>query len=119
MFMAKQQKSEIEVRGTRISLLAIGGQDFISLTDMLKAKDGDFFISDWLRNRNTIEFLGIWESVHNPAFNYGEFATIRSYAGLNSYKLSVKRVDRQDWSGWGVDEAGAIWRHIRSPRHRI
>ncbi len=57
---------------------------------MLKAKDGDFFISDWLRNRNTIEFIGIWESVYNPNFNYGEFATIKSQAGLNSYKLSVK-----------------------------
>ncbi len=57
---------------------------------MLKAKDGDFFISDWLRNRNTVEFLGIWESVHNPAFNYGEFAIIKSNAGLNSYKISVK-----------------------------
>ena len=57
---------------------------------MLKAKDGDFFISDWLRNRNTVEFLGIWEQIHNPDFNYGEFAAIRSQAGLNSYKLSVK-----------------------------
>lgn len=57
---------------------------------MLKAKDGEFFISDWLRNRNTVEFLGIWEKVHNPAFNYGEFAIIKSQAGLNSYKLSVK-----------------------------
>lgn len=38
-------------------------QEYISLTDMLKAKDGDFFISDWLRNRNTVEYLGIWESV--------------------------------------------------------
>lgn len=57
---------------------------------MLKAKDGDFFISDWLRNRNTVEFLGIWERIHNPDFNYGEFATIRSQAGLNSYKISVK-----------------------------
>ena len=57
---------------------------------MLKAKDGDFFISDWLRNRNTVEFLGIWESIHNPDFNYGEFATIKSQAGLNSYKISVK-----------------------------
>ena len=64
--------------------------DYISLTDMLKAKDGDFFISDWLRNRNTVEFLGIWETVHNPDFNCGEFATIRSQAGLNSYKISVK-----------------------------
>ncbi len=57
---------------------------------MLKAKDGDFFISDWLRNRNTVEFMGIWERIHNPAFNYGEFATIKSQAGLNSYKISVK-----------------------------
>jgi KilA-N domain len=57
---------------------------------MLKAKDGYFFISDWLRNRNTVEFLGIWERVHNPSFNYGEFATIRNQAGLNSYKISVK-----------------------------
>ncbi len=57
---------------------------------MLKAKDGDFFISDWLRNRNTVEYLGIWESVYNPNFNYGEFAIIKSQAGLNSYKLSVK-----------------------------
>ena len=52
--------------------------DYISLTDMLKAKDGDFFIADWLRNRNTVEFLGIWESVYNPGFNYGEFAKIKN-----------------------------------------
>jgi hypothetical protein len=64
--------------------------NLISLTDMLKAKDGDFFISDWLRNRNTVEYLGIWERVHNPNFNYGEYATIRNQAGLNSYKISVK-----------------------------
>ena len=65
-------------------------KDYISLTDMVKAKDGNFFISDWLRNRNTVEFLGIWEQIHNPCFNYGEFAIIRSNAGLNSYKISVK-----------------------------
>lgn len=64
--------------------------DYISLTDMLKSKEGNFFITDWLRNRNTLEFLGIWERVHNPDFNYGEFATITSQAGLNSYKISVK-----------------------------
>jgi hypothetical protein len=64
--------------------------DYISLTDMLRSKDGNFFITDWLRNRNTLEYLGIWERVHNPVFNYGEFATIKSQAGLNSYKISVK-----------------------------
>ena len=95
----KPKKSTIQVQGREITILNIKGDDFISLTDMLKAKHGDFFISDWLRNRNTIEFLGIRESVHNPAFNYGEFATIKSQAGLNSYKISVK-----DW----VEKTGAI-----------
>jgi superfamily I DNA/RNA helicase len=80
----------ITVKGTEIRILRQEEEDFISLTDMLKAKDGDFFISDWLRNRNTVEFLGIWETVHNPNFNCGEFAAIRSQAGLNNYKISVK-----------------------------
>ena len=57
---------------------------------MLHAKDGDFFITDWLRNRNTLEYIGIWEKVYNPNFNYGEFAIIRNQAGLNSFKISVK-----------------------------
>ena len=80
----------IDVKGTVITIIDQAGQKYISLTDMLKAKDGDFFISDWLRNRNTIEFLGIWETVYNSNFNYGEFAIIKSQAGLNNYKLSVK-----------------------------
>lgn len=86
--MSKSKK--IEVEGKTISIIMDKGQEYISLTDMLKAKDGDFFISDWLRNRNTIEYLGIWESIYNPDFNYGEFAVIKNQAGLNSYKLSVK-----------------------------
>jgi len=49
----------ITVKGIEISIMQSNQNDFISLTDMLKAKDGDFFISDWLRNRNTVEFLGI------------------------------------------------------------
>ncbi len=88
--MSKTRKSIIAVQGIEIAVMSHAQGDYISLTDMLKAKDGDFFISDWLRNRNTVEFLGIWESVYNPDFNYGEFATIRSQAGLNSYKISVK-----------------------------
>ncbi|MDF7809201.1 KilA-N domain-containing protein [Pontiellaceae bacterium B12219] len=80
----------IEVLDTEIRIGRFGEHDYISLTDMLKAKDGDFFISDWLRNRNTVEYLGIWERIHNPTFNYGEFAIIKSQAGLNSYKISVK-----------------------------
>ncbi len=88
--MDHKKTAIIAVQGTPVTVFSGQEGDYISLTDMLKAKDGDFFISDWLRNRNTVEFLGIWESVHNPLFNHGEFATIRSKAGLNSYKLSVK-----------------------------
>lgn len=88
--MKKSRNSTLQVQGTAIAILSGKDGDYISLTDMLKAKDGEFFIADWLRNRNTVEFLGIWESVFNPAFNYGEFATIKSQAGLNSYKISVK-----------------------------
>ena len=84
--MSKKNK-EITVLG---NIITVDKNDHISLTDMLKAKDGDFFISDWLRNRNTLEYLGIWERIHNPAFNYGEFDTIKSQAGLNSYRISVK-----------------------------
>jgi len=86
--MAKNKT--INVQGLEITILKFENQDYISLTNMLEAKDGDFFISDWLRNRNTVEFLGIWESIYNPNFNYGEFAIIKSQAGLNNYKLSVK-----------------------------
>jgi hypothetical protein len=89
--MSKNRKSVIAVQGTEIAVMSHPQGDYISLTDMLKAKDGDLFISDWLRNRNTVEFLGIWESVHNPASNYGEFAIIRSQAGLNSYKPTAKQ----------------------------
>jgi hypothetical protein len=83
-------KKTIHVLGNEISILYQNKFEYISLTDMLKAKDGDFFISDWLRNRNTVEFMGIWETVYNPEFNYGEYAIIKSQAGLNSYKISAK-----------------------------
>jgi hypothetical protein len=84
------KKFKMTVQGKEIRVIAKDSMDFISLTDMLAAKDGDFFISDWLRNRNTVEFLGIWEQVHNPDFNYGGFAIVKSKAGLHNYKLSVK-----------------------------
>jgi len=95
--MSKNKK--ISVDGSDIRIILENEQEYISLTDMIKAKDGDFFISDWLRNRNTVEYLGIWENVYNPNFNYGEFAIIKSQAGLNSYKLSVK-----DW----VEKTNAV-----------
>lgn len=100
--------ARINVQGTEIAVIQREDEDYISLTDMLKAKDGDFFISDWLRNRNTVEFLGIWETVHNPDFNSGEFAIIKSQAGLNSYKLSVK-----EW----VEKTNAIGLQAKAGRY--
>jgi hypothetical protein len=87
----KNKNQSITVKNTKITIIKSVEGEYISLTDMLQAKDGDFFISDWLRNRNTVEFLGIWESVYNPSFNYGEFAIIKSQVGLNNYKISVKK----------------------------
>lgn len=84
--MAKKH-SKLQVLDSEIT---VTHDDYLSLTDMLKSKEGDFFVTDWLRNRNTLEYLGIWEKIHNPNFNYGEFAVIKSQAGLNSYKISVK-----------------------------
>lgn len=89
--MSKVQK--LIVDETEIALTQIKGEDYICLTDMIKAKDGDFFISDWLRNSNTLEYLAAWETLSNPDFNYGEFAIIRNASGVNSFKISVK-----EWS---------------------
>jgi hypothetical protein len=82
--------TKITVKDTVVSVLKVNEEDYISLTDMLKAKDGDFFFSNWLRNRNTVEFLGIWEQLNNPNFNCVEFDIIKSQAGLNNYRLSAK-----------------------------
>ena len=81
---------KVNVKDTEITVVQVNNEDYFCLTDMLKAKDGDFFITDWLRNRNTLEYIGIWEKVYNPDFNYGEFAIIKSQSGLNSFKISVK-----------------------------
>ena len=80
----------INIGDIPISVMRMHDADYISLTDMIRAKEGNFFIEHWLRNRNTVEFLGIWESLYNPNFNYVEFDVIRKEAGLNSFKKSAK-----------------------------
>ena len=90
---------KIIVKNTEVTIIRFGDEDYISLTDMIKVNDGDYYFSNWLRNRNTIEFLGIWEKVNNPTFNCAEFDIIKSQAGLNSYRLSVK-----EW----MEKTGAI-----------
>ena len=69
---------KIEADGVTISIVNYNSEDYMSLTDMIKAKDGDFFISDWLRNANTLDYIAAWESMNNTGFNYGEFAIIKT-----------------------------------------
>lgn len=83
--MKKSKKSTINVQGAAISVLSGNDEDFISLTDMAIKFGGDDLIYNWMRNRNTLEFLGIWEQMHNPDFKGGEFDTFRKEAGLNSF----------------------------------
>lgn len=82
--------AKIIVQDTEVTVVKVNNEEYFCLTDMIKAKDGDFFVTDWLRNRNTLEYLGVWEHVYNPHFNYGEFDLIKSRSGLNSFKISVK-----------------------------
>jgi len=88
--MFSKKKRQLQVSDNEISIKSFDGEDYISLTDMLRSKEGVFFIDSWLRNRNTVEFLGVWESMYNPNFNYVEFDVIKSKTGLNSFKISVK-----------------------------
>ncbi len=100
--MTKAKRSTLEVKGAAVAVLSQNQQDFICLTDIARYKDAertDYLISNWLRNRNTIEFLGIWEQLNNPGFNPIEFDGIKKQAGLNSFILTAKR--------W-IDATGAI-----------
>lgn len=84
--------AKINVLGTEISVYT--DNDFISLTDIAKKKNSEeprFVVINWLRNRNTVEFLGIWEKIHNPNFNRAGFDTVKSNAGLNSFTISPSK----------------------------
>ncbi|WP_296332068.1 KilA-N domain-containing protein [uncultured Treponema sp.] len=84
--------AKINVQQTEITVIELNGKDYISLTDMVKNIENDLaLIEKWLRNKNTIEFLGIWEEMYNPNFNSPEFEGIKNEAGLNRFILSVKQ----------------------------
>ena len=90
--MAK--KSEITVKDVSIKTMNVNGIDYICITDIAKQKNADDpngVIGNWMRNRNTVEFLGIWETLHNPNFNPIEFEGFRKEAGLNAFTLSPTR----------------------------
>ncbi|MBP3450615.1 MAG: KilA-N domain-containing protein, partial [Spirochaetaceae bacterium] len=82
--------AKINVQNTEVTVISIDERDYISLTDMVRnIENGSALIEKWLRNKNTIEFLGIWEEMYNPNFNSPEFEGIKNEAGLNRFILSV------------------------------
>ena len=92
--MSKAKKSTIEVQGTSITVLNLASDEYISLTDIAKHKEpdrSDHVIQNWMRNRNTIEFLGIWERLHNINFKPLEFEGFKNRAGLNSFVLTPRQ----------------------------
>ena len=103
--------AKISVLDTDITVAKQDQEDYISLTDIAKSKnpnDANEIIRNWLRNRNTIEFLGIWEKIYNPNFKTVEFDGFKKEAGLNSFTLSTKR--------W-VESTGAIGLISKSGRY--
>ena len=98
--------AKIDVNGVAVTVVKVGSEDYISLTDMMRSKDGDFFFHNWLRNRNTVEFLGTWEKVFNPEFNSAEFDIIKSKAGLNNFRLSSKEWTEKTHAIGIVSKAG-------------
>ena len=92
--MSNTRKSTIEVKGAAITVLSQKEKDFICLTDIARVKNADRsddLVRNWLRNRNTVEFLGIWEQLNNPDFNSVEFDGIKMLTGLNSFALTPKQ----------------------------
>jgi hypothetical protein len=86
--MAKNKT--ITVKGTEIAIFADNETDYISLTDMTGSfKEGSGLIGKWITNKNTLEYLGIWEKINNSGFNYTEFGVIEQEAGVNRFIMSV------------------------------
>ena len=99
----------INVKGSAVTVATRHEQDYISLTDMVKHFDGgSALIEQWLKNKDTVLFLGVWEQLNNPGFNSPEFEGIRNEAGRNSFFLSAKK-----WA----DATGAIGLHARAGRY--
>ena len=106
--MNKSKRSTLEVQGSAITVVSQGGSDYISLTDMAKKFGDDVLIYSWMRNRNTLEFIGIWEQIHNPGFKGLEFETFRNQAGLNSFSLTPRK--------W-IEATGAVGFQSRAGRY--
>ena len=115
--MAKNKT--IQVQNIPIAVSTDGGHDFICLTDMANAKEGESraadIIKNWLRNRYTLEFLGTWEQMHNPDFKVVEFDHFKMQAGLPSFVLSVSEwIEKTNAKGMTVKKGkyGGTYAHV-------
>lgn len=98
----------INVKGAQVTIATRHEQDYISLTDMVRNFDGgSALIEQWLKNKDTVLFLGVWEQLNNPGFNSLEFEGIRNEAGRNSFFLSAKK---------RIEPTGAIGVHAKAGR---
>jgi hypothetical protein len=92
LIMTKEKKTSIHVQGTAVAILSKHNHDYISLTDMARNfEGGSALIEQWLKNKDTVVFLGVWEQINNPAFNPLEFEGIKNQAGSNAFFLSAKK----------------------------
>ena len=91
MMFFKKKTKQLTVNDNQINVIKVNGQDYICLTDMVRGEEGTDHIKNWMRNRNTVEFLGLWEQMHNENFKGVGFDTFRKEAGLNSFTLTPKK----------------------------
>lgn len=89
--MSSKAARTISVKDKKIKISVIGDEDFICLTDMISDLEGDSVIKNWLRNRNTLDYIGLWEKMHNPSFKLVEFDQFRIEAGKNTFTISPKK----------------------------
>jgi hypothetical protein len=83
-------KSKIlNIQGSEIAILSTNEADYISLTDMAKSQMQEAIIIKWLSLKNTIEYIGEWEALYNPTFNYTEFGTIKNTSGSNNFQIQM------------------------------
>lgn len=106
--MAKKKAKIIDVQGHEITILSDAKKgDYISLTDIMKSFDDEYSIYSWMRNKNTVEFIGVWEQLNNPEFKGNEFVTFRNAAGANNFNLTP-----QKW----IKATGAIGMYVKAGR---
>lgn len=91
MQKSTKEKRLLKVKGVEISLLSVKTEDYISLTDMVKSFGDETMIYSWMRNRNTLEFIGIWEQLNNSSFKGNEFVTFKMQSGLNKFNLTPQK----------------------------